>query len=238
MAGRLYIVSTPIGHAEDLTFRAVRVLHDAHLIVAERASVTRHLLANLGLQTPVTEYDPGKRTIRMLIAKLLEGNDLALVADSGTPVLSDPGSRLIEEAWKAGVRGIPIPGPSALLAALAASGLGEDGFVFQGSLPRNAERRTRVVMRLKTEPLPSFFLLEGTQLQAFLRSLRALAPRRTIVVAADLTTPAERVVRGSLEDVIKLTATRRPGNDVTVVVGGVEGGRKSKPQLRRRGASG
>ena len=238
MAGRLYIVSTPIGHAEDLTFRAVRVLHEAHLIVAEHASVTRHLLTDLGLQTPVTAYEPGERTIRMLITKLLEGNDLALVADSGTPVLSDPGSRLIEEAWKAGVRVIPIPGPSALLAALAASGIGEEGFVFQGNLPRNAERRKRVVMRLKTEPLPSFFLLEAKQLQAFLLSLRTVAPRRSIVVAADLTTPAERIVRGSLENVIKLTAKRRPGEDVTVIVGGLERGRKSGPRLRRRDASG
>src|SRR5687767_405540 len=127
MAGRLYIVSTPIGHAEDLTFRAVRALHEAHLIVAEHAAVTHDLVALLGLHTPVTEYDPGEWTLRMLIAKLLEGHDLAFVADSGTPVLSDPGSRLIDEAWNAGVRVIPIPGPSALLAALAAGGIGEEG---------------------------------------------------------------------------------------------------------------
>ena len=237
MPGRLYIVSTPIGHAEDLTFRALRVLHDAHLIVAEHPAVTREFLMHLGLQTPVTEYDPGKRTIRMLIAKLHEGNDLALVADSGTPVLSDPGSRLIEEAWEGGVRVIPIPGPSAVLTALAASGIGEGGFVFQGSLPRNAERGKRILMRLKTEPLPSFLLLEGKQLQAFLRSLRSIAPRRSIVVAVDLTTPAERVVRGSLEDVIRRTAKRRPGNDVTVIVEGV-GRKENRTRLRRRGASG
>src|SRR5690242_7573807 len=133
-AGTLFIVATPIGNLEDITLRAIRVLREVQLIAAEDTRRTAHLLARHAIATPTTSLhehnEDGKKT--RLIERLLQGEAIALVSDAGTPTLSDPGQRLIQAAITAGIRIEPIPGPSAITAALAAAGLSSDSFTFLG----------------------------------------------------------------------------------------------------------
>src|SRR4051812_24547664 len=137
MSGRLYVVATPIGNLEDITYRAVRVLGESDLIACEDTRQTRKLLDHYGIQKPAISYHEHNEAERTedLLARLLGGAVIALVSDAGTPLVSDPGYRLVKAAIEAGIPVEPIPGPSATLAALAASGLPTDAFHFGGFLP-------------------------------------------------------------------------------------------------------
>jgi len=142
MSGALYIVPTPIGNLEDITFRAVRVLKEVDLIAAEDTRHSRVLLNHYGIRTPVTSYhEHNERSkARGLVERLRQGLTIALLSDAGTPMISDPGYRLMVEAVGAGVQVIPLPGPSALTAALTAAGLPTDRFAFEGFLPAKKTR--------------------------------------------------------------------------------------------------
>src|SRR5437870_5335135 len=137
MSGTLYVVGTPIGNLEDITLRALRVLREANLIAAEDTRVTRKLLSHFDIHTPLTSYHQHTRgeKAESLVARLLGGDDIALVSDAGTPGISDPGSDLITAAIEAGVAVVPIPGPSAAVAALVVSGLFTGRFAFDGFAP-------------------------------------------------------------------------------------------------------
>src|SRR5215469_7014059 len=145
MNGTLYLVSTPIGNLEDITFRAVRVLREADLIACEDTRQTRKLLDQFGVEKPAIRYHEHNEAARAaeLVEKLKSGANIAVVSDAGTPLVSDPGYRLVRAAIEAGVTVVPIPGPSAALAALAASGLATDSFRFCGFLPARHSQRQK-----------------------------------------------------------------------------------------------
>src|ERR1700687_1824308 len=145
--GTLYIVATPIGNLEDITFRAVRVLKEVDLIAAEDTRHSRKLLSHFGISRPLTSYFDHNKEFKgnYLLEKLADGLSVALISDAGTPCISDPGYQLVRDAAAAGVRVVPIPGPSAAIGALAASGLPTNRFTFEGFLPnRRGKRRERL----------------------------------------------------------------------------------------------
>src|SRR5262245_3112384 len=156
MAGILYVVATPIGNLEDVTLRALRVLRDVSLVAAEDTRRTFRLLQHYSISTPTTslhEHNEAQKT-PSLIRRLHDGESIALVSDAGTPGVSDPGTRLVAAAHAAGVRVEPVPGPSAAVAALSASGFGGDQFVFVGFPPARAQARRAWLTQLTAEPRP------------------------------------------------------------------------------------
>src|SRR5688572_8170694 len=148
-AGSLYVVATPIGNLEDLSPRALRILGEVDLIAAEDTRVTRKLLSHFGIHTPMTSCHAQveARKAGAIVERLLAGESVALVSDAGTPGVSDPGALLVQEAVRAGVPVVPIPGPSAVIAALSASGLDPSRFLFEGFLPRGPGDRKRSLAR-------------------------------------------------------------------------------------------
>ncbi len=163
MPGTLFVVATPIGNLEDITTRALRVLREVAVIAAEDTRRTAHLLARYAITTPTTslhEHNEHSKS-RVLIGRLLEGQSIALVSDAGTPTVSDPGLKLIQQAIAAGVRIEPIPGPSAPVAALAASGIAAESFTFLGFPPTRSKDRKNVVRTVKKDG-PGRRVLRGT----------------------------------------------------------------------------
>ena len=142
-SGILYIVATPIGNLEDISYRAVRLLNEVDLVACEDTRHTRKLLDHFGIGKPVVSYHEHNEQVRSdeLLASLQEGKNVALVSDAGTPLIADPGYRLVAKARDAGIRVVPLPGPSAVVAALSASGLPTDSFLFHGFLPAKAGQR-------------------------------------------------------------------------------------------------
>src|SRR5437773_1232142 len=159
MSGRLYLVATPIGNLEDITYRAVRILNEADLIACEDTRHTRKLLDHYGIQKPTISYhehNEAERTLD-LAARLRGGAVIALVSDAGMPLVSDPGYRLVRAAIESGITVQPVPGASAVLAALAASGLPTDAFHFAGFLPAKATQRTKLLESLADESATLIF---------------------------------------------------------------------------------
>jgi 16S rRNA (cytidine1402-2'-O)-methyltransferase len=152
--GTLFVVATPIGNLDDISARATRVLTEVDLIAAEDTRHTRRLLAHLGIHTATCAYHDHNesRAAPGMIAKLLRGEDIALVSDAGTPLISDPGFRLVQQAHENGIRVVPVPGPSALISALCAAGLPGDRFVFEGYAPARATARRKRFRMLRDEP--------------------------------------------------------------------------------------
>ena len=153
MAGVLYVVATPIGNLEDITQRALRVLKEVDLIAAEDTRHTRHLLDHYGIQTTLTSYHEHNERAKAqnLVERLQDNENIALVCDAGTPAISDPGYRLVHAALAAGIQVTPIPGPAALAAAISASGLPSDRFVFEGFLPAKPQERKSRLQELRDE---------------------------------------------------------------------------------------
>src|SRR5713226_419400 len=159
MPGILYLVASPIGNLEDITFRAVRILKECDLIACEDTRHTRKLLDRYGIEKPLVSYHDHNEATRSpeLIAKLREGLNLALISDAGTPLVADPGYRLVSAAVAAGITLEPIPGPSALVTALAGSGLPTDAFRFGGFLPAKSGQRSTVLEALKNDQATLIF---------------------------------------------------------------------------------
>ena len=147
MSGLLYLVSTPIGNPEDMTVRAIRILKEVAIVAAEDTSHAHSLLLHYGIDTPLTSYHDLNKDEKtpLLIGRLHEGQCIALVSDAGTPLISDPGAFLVAQALASGIRVVPVPGPSAVLAALSASGLSSEAFVYQGYLPKKSTERRLVL---------------------------------------------------------------------------------------------
>src|SRR5690349_4165634 len=159
MTGTLYLVATPIGNLEDITYRAVRTLREVDLVACEDTRHTRKLLDHYGVAKPVVSYHEHNEATRAqeLVEKLAAGTNVALVSDAGMPLVSDPGYRVVAAAIGAGVRVVPIPGPSAVVAALAASGLANNAFYFGGFLPPKSGQRARALERLRDEAATLIF---------------------------------------------------------------------------------
>ena len=205
-ASGLYVTATPIGNAADISLRALNVLKHCDAIVAEDTRVTAKLLALYGISRPLLVYnDHNANAMRpKLLARLREGAKLALVSDAGTPLISDPGHKLVREAREQGSSVFPVPGASAVLAALTASGLPSDRFLFAGFLPAKAgERRTRLA-ELKTVPATLIFFESAQRLAQSLADMADLFGPREAAVARELTKLYEEVRSGTLPEIANL----------------------------------
>jgi len=204
MAGTLYICSTPIGNLEDITLRALRVLREVDLIVGEDSRHTRKLLSHYGIHTPFAPslfQGVEERRVEGVLQALREGKDVALVCDAGTPLISDPGYPLVRACLAEGIKVVPVPGASAFLAALVASGLPPDRFLFLGYLPRKSGPRKKVLERLSELPYTAILYESPHRVLSTLEELARLFPRRPLVLARELTKVYEEFIHGTTEEV-------------------------------------
>jgi 16S rRNA (cytidine1402-2'-O)-methyltransferase len=202
----LYIVSTPIGNPDDITLRALRVLREAKTVICEERHEGARLLHQYQIENEIIDLNEHTERERIpeLIARLKRGETLALISDHGTPLLADPGARLIERAIAEDISISAVPGASSLLAALVVSGLPIERFRFVGLLPAKKDARRAALARLRDERETWVVLDAPYRLNALLEDVRgALGAERKIVVACDLTLPTERVVRGTARHVIE-----------------------------------
>jgi len=222
MSGVLRLVATPIGNLEDITYRAVRVLRESDLIACEDTRQTRKLLDHYGIQTPTTSYHEHNEASRAaeLAARLLAGARIALVSDAGMPLVSDPGYRLVRAAIENGIQVEPIPGPSALIAALAASGLATDAFRFCGFLPPKAGQRLRLLESLVGESSTLIFYEAPHRILESLDAIGTVMGPRPVVAARELTKLHEEFLRGTASDVrAQLAARDAVKGEFTLLVG-------------------
>jgi 16S rRNA (cytidine1402-2'-O)-methyltransferase len=219
MSGTLYVVATPIGNLEDITLRALRVLREVSLIACEDTRQTRKLLDHYGLTTPTISYHEHNEASRAaeLLAKLVEGSSIALVSDAGTPLVSDPGYRLVAKAVEAGVRTEPVPGASAAIAALAASGLPTDAFRFCGFLPPRGAQRRKVLARLKDELATLVFYEAPHRILETLEDIDAVLGARPVVLAREITKMHEEFLRGTAAELRARRITLK--GEFTILVG-------------------
>ncbi|MBN2385780.1 MAG: 16S rRNA (cytidine(1402)-2'-O)-methyltransferase [Anaerolineales bacterium] len=227
--GTLYLVATPIGNLEDLSPRAVRTLREARLIAAEDTRVSRKLLTHFAIHTPLTSYyEHNKLTKLEVILAALEEGDVALVSDAGTPAINDPGYELVRAALQAGHTVTPIPGPSAPLAALAASGLPTDAFLYLGYLPRKSSERREVARQVAGLAYTLIFLESPHRLLAALGDLEVELGDRRIAVARELTKVHEQIWRGTIAGARDFFEQHEPRGEFTLVVEGKL--KKEKPK--------
>ena len=236
-AGRLYVVSTPIGNLGDFSFRAIDVLRGVALILAEDTRHSRTLLDRYEIRTPVAshhEHNEAKMTPG-LVARLRGGEDLALISDAGTPLLSDPGARLVSAALDAGVVVTPIPGASALLSALVASGINSERFTFYGFLPRKGRDRASTLAELASLPHTAIVYEAPTRLAETLTELEALgAGERKIAVAREMTKQYEEVRRGTVSTLRAYYENTPPRGEVVIVIAGAEVPAVNESDVRAR----
>ena len=205
MPGILYVVATPIGNLEDVTLRALRVLREVTLIAAEDTRRTARLLQHYSIPTPTTSlHEHNERTkTPALVERLRRGEHLALVSDAGTPVLSDPGALLVSAAHAAGIRVEPVPGPSAVAAAVSVSGVRSDGFLFVGFPPSRSTARVRWLQRLSAEPRAIVMFEAPHRIRALLEDLHLTFGDRSVTLTRELTKAHEesviRPISGHLE---------------------------------------
>lgn len=219
----LYIVSTPIGNLGDITFRAVEVLQSVSLIVAEDTRHSRTLLSHYHIDTPAIayhEHNEARETPR-LVRRMVQGESVALISDAGTPLLSDPGARLVQAAAAAGVPIVPVPGASALLAALVASGIGTDSFSFVGFLPRRGGEREESLRRIASSTVATV-LYESPQrvLDTLDDLVRVGCGDREGAVCRELTKRYEEIRRGSVAALRSGMGDNPRGEFVLIVAGG------------------
>lgn len=238
-AGVLHVVATPIGNLGDFAPRAGRVLAEVAAICAEDTRRTRQLLTQVGVTTPlVALHEHNEEALApRLVERLQAGESLALVCDAGTPLVSDPGFRLVRAAREAGIRVSPVPGPSALVAALSVAGLPSDRFAFEGFLPARPAARRERLEALAGEPRTLIFYESSHRIEAMLDdAAAAFGPARRAVVARELTKLFETVLDGSLAELharVAAEADQRRGEFVVVVEGAGEEGAARLAEGRR-----
>ncbi len=206
MSGQLYIVSTPIGNLEDISFRAIRTLKEVSVIAAEDTRRTQKLCSYYQIRTPLTSYHDFNKEEKtdILLHRLQEGHAVGLVCDAGTPLISDPGYYLVRRAVEAGISLVPIPGPSSILAALCVSGLPTDRFIFEGFVPRKSGAREKFFEQLQQEVGTIIVFETQHRIVKTLQAIYKMMGNRHIVVTRELTKLHEDVIRG---DVMELCAT-------------------------------
>ena len=229
--GTLYVVGTPIGNLEDMTFRAVRILQTVDLIAAEDTRHTGKLLQHFQVTAPQVSYHNHNHQSRIpdLLERLSQGQAIALVTDAGMPGISDPGYELVKACIEARITVVPIPGPSAAITALSASGLPTDQFVFEGFLPAKGQERRDRLAAIQTESRTLIFYEAPHRLRQTLQDLaNVLSEDRQLVLARELTKLHEEFRRGKISDAISHYSEREPQGEYTLVVDGLP---PVKPQL-------
>lgn len=220
--GILYVVATPLGNLEDITLRALRILRDeVSLIAAEDTRHSRKLLSHYQISTPLISYFEANEPIRipLLLEKLQQGVSIALISDAGTPGISDPGYRLVKAAREQHIAVIPIPGPTALIAALSVSGLPTDRFVFEGFLPTRGGKRKRRLEALREEERTIILYESPYRILSLLETLQSWGDRR-VVIAREMTKVFEEFLFGSIPEVLATLQQRKIQGEFTVIVEG------------------
>jgi len=235
----LYVVATPIGNLEDMTFRGVRVLKEAELVVAEDTRHSRLLLEHYSISTPMQalhEHNEAE-VAQGIIERIAGGAAIALISDAGTPLISDPGYRLVSAARNAGVGVYTVPGPSAVTAALSVAGLPTDRFVFEGFLPARAEARKKKLLSLAGETRTLVFFESSHRVEASIADMaEAFGPGRLAALCRELTKKFETVVKASLTDIrglLAADANQKRGEFVVVVAGRVRDEEEDLAQAQR-----
>lgn len=220
MAGTLYVVATPLGNLEDMTFRAVRILREVDLIAAEDTRHSRKLLAHFDIHTPLVSYfdQSERRRAPQLVAQLTAGKSIALISDAGTPGIADPGFHLVQAAVAAQVLVVPIPGPSAVSTIVSVAGIPVDRFAFEGFVPERASARRGFYAGLRAEPRAIVCFEAGRRLLASLEDAQGALGEREVVVARELTKMFEEIVRGPLATVRDVLQDRPVRGEVTLVI--------------------
>lgn len=225
MPGILYIVATPIGNLEDITLRALRVLKEVDVVAAEDTRHTQILLSHYDIHTPLTSYHEHneKTKSQELVKRLAQGQNIALVSDAGTPAISDPGFRLVVQAIRAGVRIIPIPGASALIAVLTASGLPTDRFVFEAFLPAKKRQRRERLQTLRDETRTLIFYEAPHRLKDALDDIHELLGNREAVLAREVSKVHEEFLRGPVSELVRALGSGEIRGEVTLIISGSSG---------------
>ena len=235
--GKLFVVATPIGNMEDITLRAIRILREVSLIAAEDTRKTGRLLAHHGIETPMVscfEYNELARIGQLLLR--LARQDVALVSDAGTPGVSDPGYRLITAAIRAGMEVVPVPGASAVTAALAVSGLPTDRALYLGFLPRKAGARRQFLSEVATQPYTLIAFEAPHRLLRSLADIQEMMGDRRLVVARELTKLHEEILRGTVSELTAHFAEDSPRGELTLVIEGAQDEDTRWPESRVRQA--
>ena len=220
--GAIYLVATPIGNLEDITLRALRILKEADLIACEDTRQTQKLLNHYGISTPTISYHEHNEAARAreLVAKAERGQKIAVVSDAGMPSISDPGYRVVAEALERSVAVVPIPGPSALLAGLAASGLPTDSFRFHGFMPAKTGQRRRALEEIRLSVQTEVFFEAPHRLSETLQEVvDVLGPSRPLVIAREITKLHEEFLRGEAAALLQQLAQRELRGEIVFLIG-------------------
>jgi 16S rRNA (cytidine1402-2'-O)-methyltransferase len=219
--GCLYLVATPIGNLEDITLRAIRILKEADLIACEDTRQTQKLLNHYGIRKEMVSYHEHNELTRSpeLVIELEQGAQIALVSDAGTPGISDPGHRLVTLCLRHHIPVVPIPGPSALVAALAASGLPTEEFLFVGFLPARAGARRKALDSLKAESRTLIFYEAPHRVVETLADALEILGTRPAVIAREVTKIHEEFLRGPLAELLESARKRAPRGEITLLIG-------------------
>ena len=219
----LHVVATPIGNLEDLTARALRILGEADAVVSEDTRTTLKLLTHHGLRKPLIAYfqhSPPRR-LEEILERLKRGESIALVTESGTPGVSDPGARLVDAAFAAGIKVVPIPGPSAVASAAAVCGFGADAFHFAGFLPRKPGKRRKTLQALSALEVTLIVFESPYRVAATLEDMLAVLGDRRLTVCRELTKLHEEVWRTTISKARERYATEEPRGEFTLAIEGV-----------------
>ena len=221
--GKLYLVATPIGNLEDISFRAVRILKEVPLIAAEDTRTTAILLKQYQIDTPLTSYhDHNKEAKTPSLIEHLQDQDLALVSDAGTPAINDPGFVLVQAAIHAGHPVIPIPGPNAPITALSASGLPTDSFLYLGYLPRKKNAREKLLEQVAEHTWTLVCLETPHRLIDALEDCGRILGQRQVSVARELTKIHEEIIRGTVDEVKEYFEESTLKGEITLVIAGID----------------
>jgi 16S rRNA (cytidine1402-2'-O)-methyltransferase len=236
--GTLYVVATPLGNLEDITLRALRILKGVALIAAEDTRHSRTLLEHFGIATPTTSYHDHNEREKAphLVERLTQGDSIALISDAGTPGVADPGYRLVTAAIAAGVPVVPVPGPSAVVAALSASGLPTDRFAFEGFVPERSAQRCSFFSDLRGERRTIVCFEAARRIEACLRDLIEVLGDRRIAVGRELTKKFEEMVRGRASAALERFAQTAARGEFTLIIegGSAAGDELSEAELGER----
>jgi 16S rRNA (cytidine1402-2'-O)-methyltransferase len=218
--GTLYVVATPLGNLKDITLRALEVLKGSDLIAAEDTRRTQKLLSAYDLHCPLISFNENNkyRKIPYLIERLNQGQQISLVTDGGTPGISDPGRELVQETHQARIGVVPIPGPSALICALSASGLPGDSFIFLGFLPRRKSRRKRILQEMKEQKRTVIFYEAPHRIIDLLEEIQAVLGERTITLTRELTKIHEEIISGPVNELLRQLTDREPKGEYTLLL--------------------
>jgi 16S rRNA (cytidine1402-2'-O)-methyltransferase len=222
MNGQLYVVATPIGNLKDITLRAIDILRNVDIVVAENRGRALGLLTHLGIRKPIisiNSYNEEKKG-GSIVERLANGQSCALISSAGTPCISDPGNVIVRRCYDAGIRVATIPGPSALVSALSISGLFADRFLFFGFLPQKQGKKRKTLQELASLSYPIVFFESPRRLLDTLSSIREIFGNPTATVVKEMTKVHEETFRGTTEELIESLSAKEVRGEYVVIVGG------------------